>query len=240
MSVLRRVTDNVWIFPGDTRQDRPNVGVICTPTQTILVDAGNSPHHARDVVAALMEMGAPPVSQVIYTHHHWDHVFGASELDVPAVAHHLCRDILTRGAAEPWSAAYLERKMEEFPQWAGSYRAMGRAVQNWAEFRIVVPSITFDQFHRLQLDDLTLEMKHVGGQHAADSIIVYVRERGVIFLGDCYYGSTTHNNGAEWAILEPLLDEAAEWFVDGHRRPLRRAELLRLRTANLHLWPGKR
>ena len=75
---LIQVAQNVWIFPRDEDPNRfqPNVGVIVGGGQTILVDGGNSPRHARRVLLALHDVNAPPVSYVIYTHSHWDHVFG--------------------------------------------------------------------------------------------------------------------------------------------------------------------
>ena len=101
---FQQIAERVWIFPRDPDNNKiqPNVGMICTPTQTILVDGGNSPRHARRIQTALAQLSAPPISYVIYTHHHWDHVFGASVFGAPAIAHDLCRKLLIEAAAKPF------------------------------------------------------------------------------------------------------------------------------------------
>jgi len=52
---LIQVAHNVWIFPRDEDPNRlqPNVGVIVADGHTVLVDAGNSPRHARRILLAL-------------------------------------------------------------------------------------------------------------------------------------------------------------------------------------------
>src|SRR5262245_20677611 len=138
---LRKLAPNVWLFPHDVDQKKiqPAVGLICTPTQTVLVDAGNSPGHARRVQAALRRIEAPPVSMLIYTHHHWDHVFGACAWGVPAIGHELCRDQLSQAVVQPWSQAYLREEIRRNPLLKISYSALDRAIGDWGDFRIVVP-----------------------------------------------------------------------------------------------------
>jgi glyoxylase-like metal-dependent hydrolase (beta-lactamase superfamily II) len=90
---LMQVAPHVWIFPHDEDPNRyqPNVGIIVAGEHTILIDAGNSPRHARRILLSLDDIQAPAVSSIIYTHSHWDHVFGAMVFGAPAIAHELCR-----------------------------------------------------------------------------------------------------------------------------------------------------
>ena len=59
---LLHIAENVWSFPTnpDSEKVEPTVGVIVTGTGTVLVDAGNSPAHARRVRDAIAALGAPP------------------------------------------------------------------------------------------------------------------------------------------------------------------------------------
>lgn len=229
---LQPIAERVWIFPCDPDPSKlqPTVGVICAPTQTILVDGGNSPRHARRILTALAEMNAPPVSTVIYTHHHWDHVFGASVFGAPAIAHELCRKLLIEAASKPWSYAYLQEEMRRNPLREAGLIALGRAIDDWRSFRILLPAVTFTQKTSLYLDGLTLDLAHVGGRHAADSIVLHVRESGVLFTGDCYYPPPIHlreaNDTLDYAMIESLADETINVYVDGHGSPLSRAEFL--------------
>jgi len=228
---LRQIADNVWMFPHDKDQKKiqPAVGIICTPTQTVLVDGGNSPKHAGRIQAALKAIDAPPISQIIYTHHHWDHVFGACVFGAPAIAHDLCRDMLLQAAEAPWSHAYLQEQIRQNPLLQVSYGPLGRAIDDWRDFRILVPSITFSRTFQLPIDDLTIELEHVGGQHAADSIVVRIREARVMFLGDCFYPAPSYlrtpQAQTDWPMLASLLEPSIDMYVDGHTIPFRRSKL---------------
>jgi glyoxylase-like metal-dependent hydrolase (beta-lactamase superfamily II) len=142
---LLPVAENVWLFlhDPDGSKVQPSVGVVCSATQTALIDAGNSPNHARRVLAALEKINAPPVTRILYTHHHWDHVYGASVFDARVVAHQLCQDILREEAAKPWSRDFVDEELQKNPQGQVSYTAMQNAIKDWQEFRVVVPEDTF-------------------------------------------------------------------------------------------------
>lgn len=227
------LASNIWLFPPDPdpRRVQPAVGVILTAGGTILVDAGNGQPHARRVLAALDALHAPPVEYIIYTHHHWDHVFGAQLYRAPVIAHGLCRDILSERAAIPWSYAWLEDAMEKNPALERVYQPMQRAVDEWQKFRIVTPTLTFDRQMRLHRDGAIIELAHVGGDHAPDSVIV--RVGGVMFLGDCIYPpffAETEQRRYDRALIERLLaDEQIHTYVAAHHpEPLSRADFAAL------------
>jgi glyoxylase-like metal-dependent hydrolase (beta-lactamase superfamily II) len=234
---LQQIAERVWLFARDPDNNKiqPNVGVICTPTQTILIDGGNSPRHARRILTTLAQMSAPPVSYVIYTHHHWDHVFGASVFGATAIAHEQCRKLLIEAAGKPWSYTYLQEEMRRTPLRESALIALGRAIDDWRSFRILLPAITFMHKLRLYLDGFTLDLEHVGGRHAADSVVVRVLEAGVLFTGDCYYPEPIHlrednDDTLDGQMIEALADDAIHIYVDGHGDPRSRAEFLSIAT----------
>jgi glyoxylase-like metal-dependent hydrolase (beta-lactamase superfamily II) len=194
----------------------------------VLVDGGNSPRHSRRIIGALAEMNAPPISYVIYTHHHWDHAFGGNVFGAPSIAHESCRKLLIESAAKPWSYSYIQEEIRRNPLREVGLMAMGRAIEDWRGFRILIPTITFMHRMRLYLDGLTIELEHVGGRHASDSIVVRVGE--VLFTGDCYYPPPLHlrapTDTLDYEMMKSLADESAEIFIDGHGSPLSLAEFL--------------
>jgi glyoxylase-like metal-dependent hydrolase (beta-lactamase superfamily II) len=80
------------------------------------------------------------------------------------------------------------------------------------------------------LDDLTMKLTHVGGEHAEDSIVVKVPQEGVMFLGDCYYVPPLHlrKSGSRPSIdmLKKLNNDTYHLYVEGHDDPFSREELL--------------
>ncbi|MCA9900727.1 MAG: MBL fold metallo-hydrolase, partial [Anaerolineales bacterium] len=179
-----QISPHVWILPRhpDKNRVQATIGVIIAGDQTILIDAGNSLHLARQIQATLAAMDAPPISHVVYTHHHWDHTFGACVYRVPAIAHHLSFQFLSDMRQLNVGEAHLRTKVERNPKLILEWTA-----EDWAEFEIVLPEITYEDQVQFQFGDVTLELLHVGGIHAADSTVIKVVQDGVMFLGDCYY-----------------------------------------------------
>jgi glyoxylase-like metal-dependent hydrolase (beta-lactamase superfamily II) len=230
---LTQLTGQVWLWPHNPSYTavQSSVGVIHCGTETVLVDAGNGPGLARRIKRALSQHGFPLLSRIIYTHHHWDHTYGACEFQVPVVAHAKCKSILTEAAKKPWSAAYLRQQIESNPELRASYTALERAVRDWKAFHIVVPETVFERSLSLQCGRVRLELEHVGGRHAEDSIVVKVPEAGVMFLGDCYYPPPLHLQTSEpkisMSMLEALESEAYSLYVGGHAKPITREDLCR-------------
>src|SRR5688572_23230286 len=142
---LTQLTEHTWLLPHhpDPNAVQSSVGVIATQNESLLVDAGNSPALARHIKAELARCNLPPVSRIIHTHHHWDHIYGACEFDVPVTAHVICRVILQEEAKRPWGMDYLNEEIRRNPEFAASHTARAKAIENWGTFRIVVPEEVF-------------------------------------------------------------------------------------------------
>ncbi|WP_446215503.1 MBL fold metallo-hydrolase [Micromonospora sp. IBHARD004] len=87
---LRHLACRVWLHPGDPDPDnvRPGVAVVAGDGGSVIVDAGQSPAHAREIQAALRAADLPAARWLVYTHHYWDHVWGACAWpDVEIVGH---------------------------------------------------------------------------------------------------------------------------------------------------------
>ena len=229
---LEQCTEHTWLLPHDPDGNAVQscIGVITTQNESVLIDAGNSPRLARKLKTELVRNNLPPVSRIIYTHHHWDHVYGACEFDVPITAHILCKAILQEESKKPWGIEYLDEESKRAPELTASYSARARSIDDWEAFRIVVPEDVFETEKVIHLDRLTIELLHVGGEHAEDSIVVKIPQDRVIFLGDCYYPPPPRlrkpDSGPSLDMLRRLQNEAYHLYVEGHDKPLTRTELL--------------
>ena len=231
---LTQLADNVWLWPCSKipLQVQPSIGVIASRQHTMLVDAGNSPSVTEQIRRAIQRANLPEVSGIIYTHHHWDHVYGACVFQVPVFAHEKCRAILREEARKPWSAKYLEQLVARNPRLKVSCEARARAVRDWETFRIVVPDRVFNTTEFIELDGIQIELEHVGGQHAGDSIIVRVPQAKVMFIGDCYYPPPLHLRPPRathsFTLLRAIIDEAYDIYIEGHADPNSRQEYLNI------------
>ncbi len=229
MLKLTQISPHVWILPRhpDKNRVQATVGMVLAADQTILIDAGNSLQLARQIQATLAAMDAPPISHVVYTHHHWDHSFGACVYGVPAVANRLSHDLLTQMQQENVGETFLRTRVERNPRLILDWTA-----EDWAEFKIVLPEITYEGCDCLHFGDVSLELVHVGGVHAADSTVIKVVEDGVMFLGDCYYPAPRYENPTDqmldMAMLTNLLDERYDTYIDGHNAPMETRHVRRI------------
>jgi glyoxylase-like metal-dependent hydrolase (beta-lactamase superfamily II) len=218
---LRQISDHVWIFPPnrDRSKVEPLIGIVCTQSQTVLVDAGNSPAQARRVLVALQEINAPPLTHVVYTHHHWDHTFGAQTYNVPVVAHAMCKALTIAYKKLPWGP---DSVMREPLRKMMSYSVIDRLLQDeWDTFEIIVPSIVIEERKgTFTFDGLTLELELVGGAHSDDSTVITVVDDGVMFLGDSFYPSprklTYDEINYDLEMMGGFLERKLAYYADGH------------------------
>jgi glyoxylase-like metal-dependent hydrolase (beta-lactamase superfamily II) len=235
---LEQLTEHIWYLPHhpDHNAVQSSIGVITTQNESVLVDSGNCPRLARTLQAELTRNHLPPVSRIIYTHHHWDHTYGACVFNVPVTARVLCKAILEDESQKPWSVEYLNEEIQRLPELTASYRARAKTIDDWTTFRIIVPQEVFEIETVIELDGLTLELLHVGGEHAEDSIVVKIPQEGVMFIGDCYYPAPSRlrkpNPAPSFDMLRQLQHEAYNLYVEGHDNPSTRRELLKFLDEN--------
>lgn len=240
---LQHVAGNVYAAPGDMERVAPWVGVVVTPEGTVLVDGGNGPRQAALIQQGLDRLDAPPVTHILLTHHHWDHIFGCGSFPgARVIAHEQTQHHLQVMAGEPWSAAYLERKWADDPRGRIIGEYMTRAVPDWSDFQVVPAHETFQSRFSLTVGGTQFRVEHVGGQHEPDQAIVHVLPADVLFLGDAAYGragSREWDRGALAGTLEGFLARGAAFYVEGHRPPAT-PERFRARIERLRRPPGPR
>ena len=230
---LKQLTEHAWFLPHDPDKNavQSSIGVVTTQNKSILIDAGNGPRLARKLRTELIRNNLPPVSRIIYTHHHWDHVYGACEFDVLATAHKLCKAILEEESKKPWGIEYLREEIKREPKLTVSYNARAKSIEDWKAFRIVVPEDVFETEKVIYLDRLSIELVHVGGEHAEDSIVVKIPQEKVMFIGDCYYPPPAHlrkpDSAPSLEMLRTLQNDAYDLYVEGHAKPFTRTKLLK-------------
>ncbi|MFD5841045.1 MBL fold metallo-hydrolase [Streptomyces chartreusis] len=227
-TLLSQLSGRVWIFAGDPDPEAvmPCVAVVADDAGSTVVDAGQSPAHARLVQAAMAEAGLPAVRRLVYTHHHWDHTWGACAWEVEEiVCHEAGAALLSAEARRPWSHEYLRQEMAANPRLVPSFKARARAMNSWEDFAVRPPTRTFAE--RLHLPG-GIELRHVGGNHAPDSTVVAIPDSSVMLLGDCFYPPPSHlrepgpaGDEIDLPQITALVAERFDWYVDSHSSPRR-------------------
>ena len=224
MSGLQRVSERVYWLP-PAKPDRPSLAAVVGEHATLMLDAGASDAHARLFLDALAAEGVPPPLAVVLTHSDWDHVFGAAEVGAPVVAHRLTDLALAELAATDWSDEALDRRVESGVRSAEHAANVKEELPAPRNVRIARADLLFEHGLDLELGGVTVQVRHVGGDHAADSTVIHVQQDRLLFLGDALYESTGGEaGGAERRLTAerafPLLDAIrafdAELSIEGH------------------------
>jgi glyoxylase-like metal-dependent hydrolase (beta-lactamase superfamily II) len=224
---MERISKHVYWLP-PSPPDRPSLCAVEGERATIWLDAGSSAAHTREFLEALATQGVTKPTHVVLTHSHWDHVFGANELGAHVVTHELTAGYLRELAATDWSDEALDHRVaagEASQQHADNVK---QELPSPRDVRIRLAEIVFRDGLDFELGGVRVQVRHVGGDHADDSSVVYIEPDGVLFLGDCLYEAPSGGYTVERAtpLLAAVRSFAAVHFVEGHSETvLSRAEL---------------
>ena len=91
--------------------------------------------------------------------------------------------------------------------------------------KIILPTLTFQDQIELDLGEVTCVLKHVGGDHAHDSIVMYIKEEKILFLGDCIYADIfSYTTKRTFALIDELEKFDAETYILSHGEAINREE----------------
>lgn len=207
---LDRVSERVYAnTEGETGG---NVGIIILEDGVAAVDAQYTVSGA-DFRRSIPSVTRKPVTHLLLTHYHGDHVFGNQAFeDCEIVAHRLLKEKMKENLRTVWAPGNLEKMMEEVrrsrPERAWLYEGL----------RIVLPTRVFEE--RFTLDGV--EMIHMGG-HTAGSSVVYIADDRLMFAGDLVFAETfpwagdpTANPDTWIEAFKAILAMDIETIVPGH------------------------
>lgn len=226
---IQKTGNKIWYLPPEEETDRPVLAAICGDLHTLLIDAGNSPAHARLFLNELDKQQVSHIHLAVLTHWHWDHTFGASQIHVPKIAHTATRKKLETMVPLSWSDEELDKRVEEGSEALFCAEMIKKEYGAEREISIVLPEITFVDKLEIDLGGLHCVIMHVGGDHSLDSTVIFVEEEKVLFLGDCLY-SDLYGKHPRYTVnkMMTLLDKLelfdADTYVLSHEQPLSRDE----------------
>jgi len=204
-----RVSTNIHIFTSELYA-QVIAGLIVTPEGCILVDTLPFPSETAGIARFVALHSPKGVRQIVLTHHHADHTFGAYLFpQAEVVAHAQTRDLLLeRGVAA------LEEDKTQTSELAG--------------VQIVLPDVVFNEGElTLHLGGKTVRLIHSPG-HTPDSIVAYVKEDKVLFASDTVMPVPVIADGDLDEMIESLEKLHAlkvENMVQGHGEVILRGEV---------------
>lgn len=185
-----------------------NAGFVITPAGVVVVDALGSPRLAERLTQAIRRLTDQPVTHVIVTHYHADHIYGLQHfkaLGAQIVAHGSAREYIQSDTAR----LRLEASRTELTPWIG------------ASTRIVPADTWIDGPMAMKVGGVVFQIDHVGPSHTPEDLTVFVPSEKLLFAGDLFFNGRLpfvgKANSSQWILsLERLLAFDARAVVPGH------------------------
>ncbi|MEK0314986.1 MBL fold metallo-hydrolase [Cohnella sp. 56] len=232
MHTIERIGSRFWYITPVSETDRPILGMVVGRNKTLMIDAGNSAAHARYFVDELLARDVPAPDMVAITHWHWDHIFGLSALkDAVSIASKETKREMEKLVPLAWSDEALDARVQEGTEIEFCANAIKKEFPAHRNITIVLPDLAFDNRAEIDLGGITCILQRVGGNHAPDSVVVYVREEKILFLGDCIYSDIyaekrNYKIADTMRLLDVLETFDAETYVLSHWKPISKQEFV--------------
>jgi len=213
--VARQVSPSAWFVQGEAalgstanRNFISNAGFIVTPAGVVVIDALGAPQLARELLAEIARVTPQPVTHVVVTHYHADHIYGLQEFrkqGARILAHRGALDYLQSDTAQ----GRLQASRAELAPWVG------------ADTQLVTPDEWLDGARELVLGGMRIRIQPVGPAHTPEDLVVSLPAERVLFAGDMVFRGRVpfvgQADSRQWiAALDQLLQMDAAVVVPGH------------------------
>src|SRR5215216_727694 len=234
---LVKVTDHVYCATGYALG---NVIYVITNKSVVVIDTTESATAARLTLEEFRKVSQLPISYIIYTHHHGDHINGAKAFKADATKIIAQREFARELAKYNLLADYNRRLNAIQFGMAIPESERGVKLAPRLEMGYLPPDILFDDNYTFEEGGIRFELYHTLGE-TFDHLMVWLPGEGVICPGDLFYQSypmlaspmKPDRPVIGWAeSLEKMRQLHPEFLVGSHSFPLRGKDEIDVTLAN--------
>lgn len=172
--------------------DFGDIAFVTTDEGIVAIDAGTTEDNARAALTALRRMTAAPISHVILTHAHWDHIGGLRALAGPG----------TRVIAQ---AAFGD-ELRIVNETGVSFRYFFGTTGSQRRYDVAPDQLVRDA-QTLTIGGTKFALHPVRGGETTDALLVHLPDKGVLFVGDVfmpYLGAPFVPEGSADGLFEAI------------------------------------
>ncbi|MBO4807618.1 MAG: MBL fold metallo-hydrolase [Lachnospiraceae bacterium] len=212
---LKKLTEHIWYMPFEEERDRPNLGYVKGNNWSLAIDAGHSEAHTREFYALLEEENLPLPTVTVLTHWHWDHTFGMHAVNGLCIANDKTNKYLTE-----WKEKIEKNGPDVFLAINDSVR---KEYEGNREVIVKLADIVYSGEMVLDLGGVEVKILQSEAPHTNDSTLVYIKEDGVLFLGDSTcseYPMGSKDKNLSEKLRDTIKSINPEICVEGHWTPV--------------------
>ena len=222
MQLMKQIGERFYYQTPVSETDRPILGMVVGDEKSLMIDAGNSEAHAHYFLEELLKRGIKKPDMLALTHWHWDHIFGLSALrETVSISSLQTKEAMAKLIPLSWTDDDLDQRVAEGTEIEFCATAIKKEFVSQRNITITLPNVTFEGKLEIDLGGVTCILQHVGGNHAEDSVVVYIKEEKILFLGDCFYpdifsSKTNYTVKTTNQLLHVLEEFDADWVILSH------------------------
>ncbi len=220
---LRKLSSRIYYYPHQPETDRPMLAYLKGEKIALAIDAGNSADHVDEFYRALETQGLRKPDLTAITHWHWDHTFGMHHIHGLSIAHCKTNELLNLERKKLSDNTYVEfLKKEDI--------CFSREYANHQKVVAVSSDIEFGETLTVNLGRMTARLLHVESPHSEDTVVIYIPEEKILFLGDATSEDFFHDGYMDTDKLQSLVrfieNSHCRHCLLSHTDPLTKSDLL--------------
>ncbi len=210
--------DNVYYFSGHSgvpgKQNEgftANAGFVITDQGVVVFDALGTPSLGAAMIDKIREMTELPITHVVISHYHADHVYGLQAFKEKTKAKVFAQESSSRYINSPEAAQRLNQRKQALSPWVDD------------STRLVAPDVTFREETALESGNYRFRIMHAGPAHAPDDSLMMVQPAGVLFSGDIiqndrvpYLASSEVDTGNWMSAIDEVRKLKPRILIPGH------------------------
>lgn len=212
---LHQVSPSAWYVQGLSALGSPanqnfisNAAFVVTPAGVVVIDALGSPALATRLIAEIKKITALPVTHVLVTHYHADHIYGLQvfkTIGAKIIGHRAALIYLNSETAQQ----RLQASRLQLSPWVDD------------KTRLVEADEWIDTDQDLTIGGVHFQVKPVGPAHTPEDLAFYLPSEKVLFAGDLVFRSRIpfvgQADSRHWiTALDQLLAFDTQVIVPGH------------------------
>ena len=213
--VPQQVSPSAWFVQGQSALGSAanqnfisNAGFVVTPAGVVVIDALGSPALGERLLAEIRKITDRPVTHVVLTHFHADHVYGLQSfkaVGARVMAQQAGREYLNSDTAR----LRLQASRTDLAPWIDD------------KTRLVEADEWFDGPRDLVVGGVVLRIVPVGPAHTPEDVVIYLPSEKVLFAGDIVFRNRIpfvgQADSRHWILaMDQLLAFDAKVIVPGH------------------------